>query len=82
MPHLDLLPGDLVRVRNGKNAGKVGVVITSLYKTYSGKTFKKDPSLTYCVKDPGSNITIFTCGTNLIRIGAPAINEDITIYAW
>lgn len=80
MPHLDIMPGDLVQVRGGRNAGKVGVVVTSLYKTHGGKWFSRDPSLTYCLKDPGSNATIYTTGSNLTHV--KDADEDITIYAW
>ena len=80
MPHLDIVPGDLVTIREGKNAGRVGVVITSIYKEYKTGWFKRDPSLTYCIKDPGSNKTIYTTGGNLALFENH--NEDITVYVW
>lgn len=80
MAHLDIEPGDLVRVRSGRNAGKYGVVITSLWRDIPKEWRTRDFSLTYYIKDPGSNDTFCTVGTNLEIVRNPA--KDLTIYAW
>ena len=71
---LDIIPGDLVQIRVGKNAGKVVEVVSILYRDY-GEKWRENPTLTYCVKEINRNVAFYALGSSL-KIVRPAPDPE------